>query len=104
MQYTSLKFNLYSRGAKCVLCCKHKPLEPFLPKGIKIPTFNRLSMELTDYNITFVNIKDKHNISADAITRLKMMNIHEEPLENPKAQTVTHNQLLWKYVPLACTP
>ena len=40
-----LKFDLYLRGAKSVLHCDHKLLEPFLSKGIKIPKLNRWSME-----------------------------------------------------------
>ena len=35
-----LKFDLYLREANCILHCHHKPLEPFLSKGIKIPKFN----------------------------------------------------------------
>ena len=51
-------------------------------------------MELAIYNITFVHLKGKHNILADAISRLKMLNIYEEPFKKPKAQIVTNNQLL----------
>ena len=40
-------------------------------------------MELADYNITYVHIKVKNNILADAISGLK---IYKEPLENPKAR------------------
>ena len=54
-----LKFDLYLRGAKCVLCCDHKPLQPFLSEGIKISKLKRLSMELENYNIMFVHIKGK---------------------------------------------
>ena len=32
-----LKFDLYLRGADYVLHCNHKPLEPFLSKGMKMP-------------------------------------------------------------------
>ena len=53
-----LKFDLYLRGANSVLCCDHKPLESFLSKGIKIPKLNRWSMELADYSIKFIHIKD----------------------------------------------
>ena len=67
----STNFNLKVTGVKCVLCCRHKQLEPYLSKGIKIPKLNRWSMELADYNITFVHIKGKHNLLADAISRLK---------------------------------
>ena len=42
------------------------------------------SMELGDHNLKFVYIKGKHNTSADAILRLKALNICKELLENPK--------------------
>ena len=94
-----LKFDLYLIGAKCVLHCDHKP------RGLKIPKLNRCSMELADYNVMFVHIKYKHNILADAIFKLKTLNIYKEPLENLKAQEVSNLQsVLQKYVPLACTP
>ena len=41
-------------------------------------------MESADYDIKFVHIEGKHNILAGATSRLKMLNIYEEPLENPK--------------------
>ena len=47
---------------------------------------------LADYNISFMHIKGKHNILADAISKLKMLNIYEEPLENPKVQIVSNSQ------------
>ena len=38
LQFISvLKFDLYLGGAECILFCNHKPLEPFLSKGMKIP-------------------------------------------------------------------
>ena len=37
-----LKFDLYLRGAKGILCCNHIPLEPFLSKGIKTPKLDLL--------------------------------------------------------------
>ena len=49
-------------------------------------------MELTDYNITFVHIKGKNNVLADAISRLKKLNIYKEPLENPKTPVVSNTQ------------
>ena len=52
-----LKFEFYLRGTECTFHCHHKQLEPFLSKGIKIPKLNRWSMELADYNITFIYIK-----------------------------------------------
>ena len=35
--HSILKFDLYVRGAECILHCEHKPLEPFLSKGIENP-------------------------------------------------------------------
>ena len=49
-------------------------------------------MELADYDIKFVHMKDKHNILADTISRLKMLNIYKEPLQNPKVQVVNNTQ------------
>ena len=40
-----LKFDFYLRWDKQVLCCNHKPLDPFLSKGIKFPKLNKWSME-----------------------------------------------------------
>ena len=51
-------------------------------------------MVLADYNIMFVHIKGKKNVLADAIFKLKTLNIYEEPLENPKAQVVNNIQLV----------
>ena len=73
-----LMFYLYLRGAKCVLHCNHKLLEPLLCKGIKIPKLNRWSMELADYNISSIHIKGKHNILADAFSRLKTLSIYKK--------------------------
>ena len=63
-----------------------------LSKGIKTPKLNRWSMQLADYNITLMHIKGKHNILADAICRLKMLNIYKVPLENPNIQVVNNMQ------------
>ena len=49
-------------------------------------------MELADYNITFVYIKGKDNVLADAISHIKMLNIYKEPVENPKIPAVSNMQ------------
>ena len=49
-------------------------------------------MELADYNIMSVHIEGNHNILTDAISRLKTLNICEEPLENSKAQVLCNAQ------------
>ena len=41
-------------------------------------------MELVDYNVSFVHIKGRNNILADAISRLKMIDIYNNPIEDPK--------------------
>ena len=87
-----LKFDLYLRGANFILHCNHKPLDPFLSKGIKIPKLNRWSKELADYNIKYIHIKGKHNILAYAISRLKMVNIYIEWFQNPKVKVVNNMQ------------
>ena len=57
--------------------CNHKPLEPFLTRGMKIAKLDRWGMLLQEYNITFIHIKGKDNILADAIPRLCTINIYE---------------------------
>ena len=52
------------------------------------------SMELADYNITFLHTKGKNNIFADTNSRLKMLHINKEQLEDPKAQVVNNTQLV----------
>ena len=66
-----LKFDLYLRGEKCVLCCDLKLLEPFLCKGIKLPKLSRWSIELADYNTTFVHIKGKKNFLCGCYLQVK---------------------------------
>ena len=79
-----LKFNLCLKDAQYILHCDHKPLKPFLSCGKKIPKLNHWSMELSDYNITFVHIKGSNNILTDAISRLNALDIYKDPLENKK--------------------
>ena len=65
--HSSVKFNIYLRGAQYILHCDHKPLEPFLSCSMKIPKLNHWSMELPDYKLMFVHIKDSNNILAGAV-------------------------------------
>ena len=41
-------------------------------------------MELADYNIAFVHIKGSNKILADALSRLKMLDIYKDPIVDPK--------------------
>ena len=49
-------------------------------------------MELADYNITFADIKGKDNALADAISRVKTLDIYKEPLGNPKTPAASNKQ------------
>ena len=48
---------------------------------MKIAKLDRRAMLLQETNITFVHIKGKDNILADAISRLCIMDIYENPIE-----------------------
>ena len=52
-------FHYYLWGMKCTLHCNHKPLEPFLTRGMKIAKLYRWAMLLQEYDITFVPYKRK---------------------------------------------
>ena len=90
-----LKVNLYLRRAEWILHCDHKPLKPFLSKGVKLSYLNRWSMELAEYNITFVHIKGKNNVCADVISRLKMLDIYKEPMKNQKITVVSNTDVVF---------
>ena len=79
-----LRIDLYLRTAQCIIFCDHKPLEPFLSCGMKIPKLNHWSMELSDYNLMFIHIKGRNNILAGEISRLKTLYIYKNSLEHPK--------------------
>ena len=81
-------FDYYLQGIKCTLCCDHKPLEPFLSKGMKIAKLDRWAMLLQEYNITFVHIKGKDNILADAISRLCTLDIYEKTTETQHSPAI----------------
>ena len=74
-------FDYYFQGMKCTLCCNHKPLEPFLTRGMKIVKLDRWAMLLHEYDITFVHINGKDNILTDAISRLCTIDIYEKAIE-----------------------
>ena len=76
------RFDYYLRGAKSTLRCDPKPLEPFLTRGMKIAKLDRWAMLLQEYNITFVHIRGKDNILADAISSLCTINVYNDPVEN----------------------
>ena len=87
-----LKFDLHLGEANCVFHCSHKPVEPSLSKDITIPKLKRWSVELADYNIMSAYIKGQNSVMMDAISRLKTLNIHKEPLEKTKTVVVSNTQ------------
>ena len=88
------RFNYYLRGTHCMLRCDHKPLEPFLSRGMMIAKLDRWVMLLQEYDIKFIHIKGKDNILADAIPRLCTIDIYKDHVEvklqhlpKPKSQS-----------------
>ena len=81
-------FDYYLQGMKCTLCCNHKPLEPFLTRGMKIAKLDRWAMLLQEYDITSVRIKEKDNILANAICRLCTLDIYEKAVETQHSPAV----------------
>ena len=75
------RFDYYLRDVQCPLRCEHKPLEPFLSRGMKTVKLDRLAMVLQEYDIRFIHIKGKDNILADAISRLCTIEIYQDPAE-----------------------
>ena len=56
---------------------------------MKIAKLDRWAMLLQEYNITFMHIRDKDNILADAISRLQTISIYEDPAENKPLHSPT---------------
>ena len=49
-------------------------------------------MKLSDYNLTFIHIKGTDNISSNAISRLRTLDIYMEPIENPKTAALNNTE------------
>ena len=81
-------FDYYLQSTKCSLHCNHKPLEPFLTRGMKIAKLDRWTILLQEYDITFVHIKGKDNILTDAIYRLCTIDIYEKAIETQHSHAV----------------
>ena len=99
------RFDYYLRSMKCTLRCNHKPLEPFLTRGMKIAKLNRWAMLLQEYDITFVHIRGKDNILADAISRLHTISVYNDAVENKQhhsldTQDTTHSSKETKNIQL----
>ena len=64
---------------------------------MKIPKLNHWSMELSDYGLTFVYVKGNDYILADVISRLKMLDIYMELIENWRrdAPNSTEEWITW---------
>ena len=76
---------------KCTLHCDHKPLEPFLTRGMKIAKLDRWVMLLQEYDITFVHIRGKDNILTDTISSLHKIDIYEEAIETQRLPVTQTN-------------
>ena len=76
-----IKVSFYLTGAECTLYCDHKPLASFLITGMLSHVLDRWALELQQFNIEFNYIEGKKNIVADAISRLKTLNLYEKHQE-----------------------
>ena len=56
---------------------------------MKIAKLDRWAMLLQEYNITFIHIRGKDNLLADAISWLHTINIYEDPAENKPLHSPT---------------
>ena len=81
-------FDYYLWGMKCTFHCDHKPLEPFLTRGMKIAKLDRWAMLLQEYDITFVHLKGKDNILAYAISRICTIDIYKKAIETKDSHVV----------------
>ena len=81
-------FDYYLQGANCTVCCDHKPLEPFLIRGMKIAKLDRWVMLLQEYDITFVHIKGKDNILENAFSTLCTIDIYKKATETQHSHAV----------------
>ena len=81
-------FDYYLQGVKCTLHCDHKPLEPFITRGMNIAKLDSWVMLLQEYDITFIHIKGKDNILADGISRLCTIDIYEKVIETKHSHAV----------------
>ena len=88
-------FDYYLRCTKCTLHCDHKPLEPFLTRGMKIVKLDRWVMLLQEYDIMFVHIKGKDSILTNAISRVCTIDIYEKAIETQHSHVtkITPTQL-----------
>ena len=57
-----------------------------------MPKMDQWTMELADYNITSVYIKASNSILADTISRVRMLDIYKDPVEDPKRPHVSEIQ------------
>ena len=62
---------------------------------MKISKLHRWVMLLQEYDITFIHIRGKDNILADAISQLQTIQIYVDPTENkplhsPAMQSISH--------------
>ena len=55
---------------------------------MKIAKLDRWAMLLQEYDMTFVHIKGKDNILADAISRLRTLDIYEKTTESQHSPTI----------------
>ena len=87
------KFSFYLEGAFTNLRCDHAPLEKFLQGKTLNNKVNNWGIELSNFKIKFQHIKGKKNIMADALSRLKHLDLYDSQDPEPVGQEFGHTIL-----------
>ena len=82
------KIQLLPKRCKCILRCDHKPLEPFLSRIMKIAKLDKWVMLLQEYDITFVHIRGKDNITHRCYLQIKNKQHIQKTVENKPQQSL----------------
>ena len=86
------KFSFYLEGAFTNLRCDHAPLEKFL-QGKTLNNKVNWGIELSNFKIKFQHIKGKKNVMADALSRLKRLDLYDSQDLEPVGQEFGHTIL-----------
>ena len=87
------KFSYYLEGTKTILRSDHAPLQKFLVGKTLNNTVNNWDIELSSFKIFFQHIKEKHNVMADALSRLKIKGLYETQDPEPNRVEFRHTIL-----------
>ena len=93
------KYSYYLEGATMLLRSDHAPLRKFLAGKTLNNTVNNWGIELSSFQIFFQHIKGKHNVMADALSRLKRKGLYEA--QDPEPEGVEFGHTILETLPQA---